>query len=42
MGLDNFWKKSKDEAGVIEGEFKICGGIFSGNGSLCDSLANQN
>ncbi len=33
MGLDNFWKKSKDEAGEVEGEFKICGGIFSGHGN---------
>ena len=33
MGLDNFWKKSKDENGVIEGEFKLCGGVFSGNGN---------
>ena len=33
MGLDNFWKKSKDEAGVIEGEFNICGGMFSGPGN---------
>ena len=33
MGLDNFWKKSKDEAGVIEGEFNICGGMFSGSGN---------
>lgn len=33
MGLDNFWKKSKDEAGVIEGEFKVCGGMFSGCGN---------
>ena len=33
MGLDNIWKKSKDEDGVIEGEFKLCGGIFSGNGN---------
>jgi hypothetical protein len=33
MGLDNFWKKSKEEAGVIEGEFKICGGMFSGSGN---------
>jgi hypothetical protein len=33
MGLDNFWKKSKDEAGVIEGEFKVCGGMFSGSGN---------
>jgi hypothetical protein len=33
MGLDNYWMKSKDEAGVIEGEFKICGGIFSENGN---------
>ena len=33
MGLDNIWKKSKDENGVIEGEFKVCGGVFSGNGN---------
>ena len=33
MGLDNFWKKSKDEAGVIEGDFKVCGGMFSGSGN---------
>ena len=33
MGLDNIWKKSKDEAGVIEGEFKVCGGMFSGSGN---------
>ena len=33
MGLDNYWKKSKDEAGVIEGEFNICGGMFSGSGN---------
>jgi hypothetical protein len=33
MGLDNIWKKNKDENGVIEGEFKICGGVFSGNGN---------
>lgn len=33
MGLDNIWKKSKDEYGVIEGEFQICGGIFSGHGN---------
>jgi hypothetical protein len=33
MGLDNIWKKSKDEAGVVEGEFKICGGMFSGSGN---------
>jgi len=33
MGLDNIWKKNKDEAGVVEGEFKICGGMFSGSGN---------
>ena len=33
MGLDNYWMKSKDEAGVIEGEFKVCGGIYSDNGN---------
>lgn len=33
MGLDNYWMKNKDENGVVEGEFKICGGMFSGNGN---------
>jgi len=33
MGLDNYWMKSKDEAGVVEGEFKICGGMYSENGN---------
>jgi hypothetical protein len=33
MGLDNIWMKNKDEHGVIEGEFKICGGVFSGHGN---------
>jgi hypothetical protein len=33
MGLDNYWMKSKDEAGIIEGEFKVCGGMFSENGN---------
>jgi len=33
MGLDNYWKKSKEEAGTIEGDFKICGGMFSGSGN---------
>ncbi len=33
MGLDNIWKKNKEENGVIEGDFKICGGVFSGHGN---------
>lgn len=33
MGLDNYWMKNKEEAGNIEGKFKVCGGIFSGNGN---------
>ena len=33
MGLDNYWMKSKEEAGNIEGNFKVCGGIFSENGN---------
>ena len=36
MGLDNIWKKNKEENGVIEGDFKLCGGVFSGHGN--DSL----
>ncbi len=26
MGLDNIWKKNKEENGFIEGDFKLCGG----------------
>ena len=33
MGLDNYWMKNKEELGTIEGEFKICGGMLSGNGN---------
>jgi hypothetical protein len=33
MGLDNYWKKSKEEAGTIDGDFKICCGVFSGSGN---------
>jgi len=41
MGLDNYWKKSKDEAGTVEGNFQICGGMFSGHiKTKEDRLAN--
>ena len=33
MGLDNYWMKNKEELGTIEGEFKVCGGMLSGNGN---------
>lgn len=33
MGLDNYWKKNKEEAGFVEGDFNICGGMFSGSGN---------
>lgn len=33
MGLDNIWKKNKDENGFVEGDFKLCGGMFSGCGN---------
>jgi hypothetical protein len=33
MGLDNYWMKNKEELGEVEGEFKICGGMLSGNGN---------
>jgi hypothetical protein len=33
MGLDNYWKKNAEEYGEIEGEFKVCGGLMSGNGN---------
>jgi hypothetical protein len=33
MGLDNYWKKNAEEYGEIEGEFKVCGGMMSGNGN---------
>lgn len=33
MGLDNYWMKDKDVPGVVEGEFKLCGGMLSGHGN---------
>ena len=33
MGLDNYWMKNKEELGVIEGDFKVTGGVFSGSGN---------
>ena len=33
MGLDNYWMKNKEELGVVEGDFKICGGMLSSNGN---------
>jgi hypothetical protein len=33
MGLDNYWMKNKEEAGHVEGDFKICGGMLSGHGN---------
>lgn len=33
MGLNNYWMKNKEELGEVEGEFKICGGMLSGNGN---------
>lgn len=32
MGLDNYWRDG-EEVGTIKGEFAVCGGICSGNGS---------
>jgi hypothetical protein len=33
MGLDNIWKKNDNEDARVEGEFKICSGMFSDNGN---------
>ena len=33
MGLDNYWKENQDTNGNIQGTFKVCGGICSGNGN---------
>ena len=33
MGLDNLWKKNDNETASVEGEFQICGGMFSGSGN---------
>jgi hypothetical protein len=52
MGLDNYWMKNKEELGEVEGEFKICGGMLSGNGNdsfrgkvyfrLIEDVCNEN
>jgi hypothetical protein len=33
MGLDNLWKKNDNETASVEGNFQICGGMFSGHGN---------
>ena len=33
MGLDNLWKKNDNETASIEGDFQICGGMFSDHGN---------
>jgi len=33
MGLDNYWMKNKEEAGNIEGEFKVWSGMLTDNGN---------
>jgi hypothetical protein len=33
MGLDNLWKKNDNEDAQVEGNFQICGGLFSDNGN---------
>lgn len=32
MGLDNFWVDSEGKQASVTGDFKVCGGIFSGHG----------
>jgi len=33
MGLDSFWVDENNNAASVEGNLKICGGMFSGNGN---------
>ncbi len=33
MGLDNFWKMDNENNGSVEGDYKVCGGIFTDNGN---------
>ena len=33
MGLDNLWKKNDNETARVEGDFQICGGMFSDHGN---------
>jgi hypothetical protein len=39
MGLDNYWRTEDGQPATIEGNFRICGGICSGNGH--DSFRGQ-
>jgi hypothetical protein len=32
MGLDSYWKNG-DESGHVDGNFKVCGGMMSGQGN---------
>ena len=29
MGLDNFWKKNKDEYGIVKAKLKVCGSMLN-------------
>jgi hypothetical protein len=29
MGLDNFWKKNKDEFGIVKAKLKVCGSMLN-------------
>ena len=33
MGLDSIWKNKFDETATVEGDFNLCGGLFSGRGN---------
>jgi hypothetical protein len=33
MGLDSFWRSNDGSSPVIEKDYPVCGGIFSGNGN---------
>lgn len=33
MGLDSFWRGEDGSEGTVEGQYNVCGGMFSGHGN---------
>ncbi len=41
MGLDNFWKKNKDEFGIVKAKLKVCGSMLNDEDDNNDSFRGK-
>jgi hypothetical protein len=41
MGLDNFWKKNKDEYGIVKAKLKVCGSMLNDEDDNNDSFRGK-